>query len=623
LCGIAGLIADASEAPVRRMVDALRHRGPDGEGCSPLQHRGHTVGWFGHTRLAVLDLTDAGRQPMTTADGRFSLAFNGEIYNYREVRVELERQGRRFKSRTDSEVVLEAFGTWGERCLGRFRGMFAIAVWDEDSGRLFLARDRLGVKPLYYAARGHDFVFASELRALMGSGLVPRRLSAAGLDDYLRFGSVSDPETIVEGVRALLPGHWLVWQDGRFETGSYWDPARSSAHPAPQRGAPVRNTATARDLLCEAVECRLVSDVPVGVFLSGGMDSSALAGVVRRCCARPLSTFSVVFDEPEFNEAPYSRAVAAELETDHHEIAVTQREVLEALPHAIAAMDQPTADGINTYMISRAARRAGLTVALSGLGGDEVFGGYSSFRTVPRMERWLKAWRRIPVPLRRCVTSTMTGLMPAGDAAGKLALLMGGSPVDPYSLSRTLFLPDLISRLARVSPTAQRGAGERMPADPGRGFDPVNRVSYRELRNYLPNTLLRDSDCMSMAHGLELRAPFVDHRLVEFMLSVPGGEKLDGGGNKPMLARAMRGILPEAISRRAKRGFTFPFQRWMRDDLRPEIERAFGGRNGQLADWMNCDAVRQVWSGFLDGRTSWSRPWALYVLLRWAEYNIC
>ncbi len=369
-----------------------------------------------------------------------------------------------------------------------------------------------------------------------------------------------------------------------------------------------------------------ISDVPVGLFLSGGVDSSSIAGILSRAGIK-LNTFSLVFREMEYSEAEHSRAVASAFATDHQEIMVSQGDMLDAIPYALQAMDQPTIDGLNTYLISRQTRAAGIKVALSGLGGDELFAGYSTFHDVPRMERFAKFSGILPAPLRQPAARMLASLAADTDRNRKIAALAGkrDEVVHPYFLARALFTADQRDALlAEVEDSAMDRA--RAPLQESleqtRGLDPVNRVSYLEARCYMLNTLLRDSDVMSMAHGLELRVPLIDHVLAEKLLDMPGSWKLDGDGPKSLLVGALKGALPDSIVRRKKRGFTLPFEDWLRQDLRPDIEATLKRiEQGPLGALVHQASALQVWDDFLHGRTSWSRVWSLYVLERWCELN--
>jgi asparagine synthase (glutamine-hydrolysing) len=377
--------------------------------------------------------------------------------------------------------------------------------------------------------------------------------------------------------------------------------------------------------LDQAVRMQTVSDVPVGLFLSGGIDSSSLAGILSRAGIR-LNTFSIIFREAEYSEAEYSRVAARAFACDHQEIMVSQRDVLDAIPYALRAMDQPTIDGLNTFLISRQTRAAGIKVALSGLGGDELFAGYSSFRDVPCMESFEQFWRRFPKILRRPLATMFGSMASDTDRNRKLAALGGqGRSLHPYFLARALFTPEQRdSLLTSVDERALARANAPLQESlhHARELDPVNRVSYLETRCYMLNTLLRDSDVMSMAHGLELRVPLIDHRLADTLMALPGAWKLDSNVPKPLLVGALKGALPNEIVQRKKQGFTLPFERWLRENLRAEMEAALPkmGR-GSLGSWLNHDSVMQVWDDFLNQRTSWSRIWSLYVLEQWCELN--
>jgi len=636
VCGIVGLLATDSPLPhgaLERAAQALAHRGPDDSGTvvvSPTSTSPVTIG-LGNRRLAILDLSPRGHQPMhDPATGNW-IVFNGEIYNFRELRSRLESLGIRFIGHSDTEVLLKAYGAWGERCLHELRGMFAFAVWDALAQKLFVARDPVGIKPLYFFSTDKNFIFASEVRALLVTGMVPRRLNPTALVNYLSFGSMYDPDTLIEGIRALLPGHYLEWQNGRVRDVQYWDFA-SAQHAPEENGSHLARGKThcekhVADLLYESIQQQLVSDVPLGVFLSGGIDSSSLVAILSRNHRGKLSTFSLAFRESDFNESQYCRAVAGRFRTDHHECVISQQDALDAVPDAVRAMDQPTMDGVNTYLVSQKTRQAGIKVALSGLGGDEMFAGYSSFRSVPSMERFSHFKHWIPSRVNHAVGGRVAQLLDVlspGDRSQKFAALIGenGRLLHPYFLTRMLFLPVQRELLfARQSEFASASTAPLQAALSAAGtLDPINRVSYLEARCYMQNTLLRDADSMSMAHGLEIRVPLLDHKLAEFLFALPGSWKVDDSIPKPLLVRSTRGALPDAVVRRAKHGFTLPFEHWLRDEMRPEVEKTLCAiPTGPLGDVLRPAAVKNVWHRFLAGKTSWSRPWALFVLQRWCE----
>jgi len=637
MCGIFGILArncSISKDALERATDSLAHRGPDDSGTviiRPEAKAGIEIG-LGSRRLAILDLSSLGHQPMQDAETGNWIVYNGEIYNFRELRARLDGEGARFVSQSDTEVLLKAYGRWGERCLGELRGMFAFAIWDAKRSRLLLGRDPMGIKPLYYCTVGQYFLFASELRTLLGTGLVPRRLDRAGLINYLNFGSAYDPITLVQGINVLQAGHYLTWENGNVKDATYWDLV-PHGRPGTASSYLIGNETARKDLedevhatLDQAVSMQMVSDVPVGLFLSGGIDSSSVAGILSRAGVR-VNTFSLVFREADYSEGEYSRAVAQAFGTDHQEIMVSQRDVLDAIPYALKAMDQPTIDGLNTYLIARQTRAAGIKVALSGLGGDELFAGYSTFRDVPRMERFARFWRHWPSILRRPLARIFAALTPGTDQNRKLAELVGSrdGAIHPYFLARALFTAEQRnSLLAGVDGEAFSRA--RVPLQESlsntRVLDQINRVSYLESRCYMLNTLLRDSDVMSMAHGLELRVPLLDHVLADKLLAMPGSWKLDSNIPKPLLVRALKGALPEQIVHRPKQGFTLPFEQWLREDLRSEVEATLQRiGQGPLGSVLNPKSASQIWDDFMNNRTSWSRVWSLYVLERWCEVN--
>jgi asparagine synthase (glutamine-hydrolysing) len=629
MCGIFGIITRNGAVPpelLERATASLAHRGPDDSGTVIIRQTSPEpleVG-LGNRRLAVLDLSPQGHQPMQDPETGNWIAYNGEIYNFHEIRRKLEQQGAAFRGHSDTEVVLKAYGKWGQECLSYLRGMFALAIWDARRHRLFLARDPVGIKPLYYCTSGNYFLFASEIRTLLGTGLMKRLLDGAGVLNYLTFGSAYDPITMIEGISALQAGHYAFWQQGALQKHSYWDPIPDSSS-APSEADRKKLQSNVAATLYESIQMQMVSDVPVGVFLSGGIDSSSIVALLHKAGLKP-STFSVVFRESDHNEAQFSRFVARSFGTEHQEILVSVHDAREAISPALGAADQPSIDGLNTYLISRQTRAAGIKVALTGLGGDEIFGGYSSFRTVPDMERFVRRWSFLPKSLRAPAASVFQLLKRASDQNRKLHALLADNHriIHPYFLSRMLFTPPQRTKLLRFTAAELEQASETLhqAITSARHLDPINRVSYLESRCYMLNTLLRDSDVMSMAHGLELRVPLIDSQLVKQVMALPGVWKLDSRIPKPMLVAALDGALPDEIIHRPKRGFTLPFEHWLRGELRTEVESALRRiPHGPLSARLDQSITMSIWSDFLARRTSWSRVWSLYVLQRWCELN--
>ena len=562
---------------------------------------------------------------MATADGRLQITHNGEIYNADELRAELEARGHPFRSRSDTEVILQGYAAWGEAVVERLRGMFAFAILDQRGGtgpRVLLARDRLGIKPLYYARTPETFVFASEIKALVASGLLSREISAPGLVGYLMLGSVPSPHTIYRDILALEPATTLAIDVGaparEPHSRRYWQVPNASREPL-RRPLAVDVVQAA---LRAAVRSHLVSDVPVGAFLSGGLDSSAVAALMRENTTGPIRTCSMVFEETEYSEAPFARAMAEAMGAEHYERVVTAADVAAALPSIFQVMDQPSIDGINSYFVSKTAREAGLTVALSGLGGDELFGGYlNTFRGVPRVLQAVRLGQAVPGGV---------ALLHAGIRAfakevrwGKLrdALDRPRSPASAYLTCRGLFSVGEVQAL--VTPDLWHAAAKEF--DPvrhiadhagsnGADTDLFSWVSRAELGSYTRDQLLRDTDLMSMAHSLEVRVPLLDDRLVEVALQLPDEVKQNGGQPKSLLMESVEDRLPPLITaRRGKQGFVFPFGTWLRGPLRYHCE----GWQESLGDLLRADGLvraREMWQA---GRLHWSRGWALAALTGW------
>lgn len=613
MCSISGILkADHQSSElsdvVRRMNDAQKHRGPDDQGIAKCEFQGGEV-VLGNTRLAIIDTSKAGHQPMNDPVNGNWITYNGETYNFKDLRNEISGP---WSSSTDTEVVLRAYGKFGVEAFRKLRGMFALALWDNQNQTLVLARDPLGIKPLYYYASENLFIFASELRALLASGLIKRRLSEAGVDSYLANGSVAAPLTIIDGIKQLQPGHVLrvTINDARQIRLS----DAEFAAPTPQSIEGKREDAVARlrHELEESVRLHLVSDVPLGVFLSGGIDSSALVALMSHIGTQRPQTFSVVFDEPKFTEAPFSRAVAERFNTEHAEIRLGEDRLLEILPGAIASLDQPTMDGINTFVVSSAVKSKGITVAISGLGGDELFAGYPSFRRALRFATMSEMSKRV----LRAASGVGQFVVNGSVQRQKFWQLAdsGGKAEEVYRISRQLFSADSVTQM-----TGRNGVKNTRNGSYTDG-DIVNTISRLELTGYMTNTLLRDTDAMSMAHSLEVRVPFVDTRVVDYVLSLPGEWKAPSPpGPKPLLADAVVDLLPREFMNRPKMGFTLPFEKWLHGKLREEVGSVLEGPISGL----NAPAVAAVWRRFLEKprAVGWSRPWSLYVLSRWCEVN--
>lgn len=614
------------------MCNAMSHRGPDDEGIfydSPAA--------LGHRRLSIIDLSEAGHQPMTSSDGRYTIVYNGELYNYQSLKLDLSRALRTadgqigdsyiFNSNTDTEVIIAAYARWGAECLHRFNGMYAFAIWDHEKKELFIARDRLGIKPLYYYRKNNVLVFASEIRSLLASGLIPRKLNNEGLVDYLRYQTVHAPATIIENVYMLLPGHYMIVSEGAVNINRYWKlPCGTDKSIAEKDYKTTCNDIN--NLLLQAVERRLVADVPFGAFLSGGIDSSAIVGLMSRVQGDKVKTFSVVFDEKDFSEAEYARVIAKKFDTDHHEIHLKVDDFLKELPHALAAMDHPSGDGPNTYVVSKATHNAGITMALSGLGGDELFAGYNVFKRTLELER--KKWVQAVPSFMRVLAGSMLRTRKPSVQSEKMAELLKLKQLDfsfTYPLSRQVLLDkQILSLLGRtdlpsnkVSEILQElhsfGCGDNRSELPL-----LSRVSAAEISTYMQNVLLRDTDQMSMAHALEVRVPFLDFTLVEYVMFVPDKYK-NPITPKKLLVDSLGDLLPAEIVNRPKMGFTFPWKHWMKNELKTFCEDRLNALSKRSA--FRREGVMSLWKAFLadDPRVTWSRVWHLVVLENWMQQN--
>ncbi|MFZ9054421.1 MAG: asparagine synthase (glutamine-hydrolyzing) [Flavobacteriales bacterium] len=626
MCGITGIygierrdLFPEACAAVGRMTDAIAHRGPDASGV--WMEEDEVV--LGHRRLSIIDTRDVSNQPFIDSVTGDVLVFNGEVYNYRKLRAELSGSYA-FKTDSDTEVVLAAMQVWGRAALQEFNGMFAFAYWNQSQRELLIARDRMGIKPVYYTQARGAVLFSSEVRSLLASDWVERRHDPVALVDYLRYQTVHAPRTMVEGIRLLEPGHWLRLNGEEMETGCWWD-AAAAADPSTQKPRE-EHLKTVRDTLRDAVELRMRSDVPLGAFLSGGIDSSAIVGLMKEATDQRVSTFSVTFNEGEFDESPYSRLIAKRFDTDHHEIRLTPDAFLQEVPAALDAMDHPSGDGPNTYVVSRATKEAGITVALSGLGGDELFAGYPVFKRTREMweKRWLSSW---PRGLRKMVGAAYAGYKKEGTAY-KMADILAGDYFDlehTYPLSRQVFLerdirqltPDLTTTPNAVfqwlqSALAHKTAGSNLPM--------LSQVSLAEMWTYMGHTLLRDTDQMSMAHALEVRVPFLDHRLVAAALSIDDDAKWPTSP-KQLLTDALPDLLPREVIDRPKMGFTLPWEVWMKSSLKPLCKKGLSF----LSNLESVDSreVEGIWEAFLGGNPRWSfsRIWSLVVLGYWMERN--
>ena len=604
MCSIAGILTTsrwtpALESSLTSLQGALHHRGPDDAGLwvDPVAGVG-----LAHTRLAIIDLSPGGHQPMASSEGRYQIVFNGEIYNFRALRADLEAEGAVFRSHSDTEVLLHLYARRGEAMVGLLRGMFAFCIWDSQERTAFLARDPFGIKPLYYAALEDCFLFASELQALRKCGPVPGRVNAEAVVRFLELGSVPEPMTLLQSVSMLEGGHSLTWRAGKIQKRCFWNPSFAANESAED------SVSVTRLALLDTLSAHFVSDVPVGVFLSGGIDSTALVALSRELGQSRVATFSIGVDNARLDESSVARRTAEHFGTTHHELRLTDEVGEAAFEAFLLRMDQPSIDGFNSFIVSSFAHSHGMKVVLSGLGGDELFGGYPSFQQVPKlarlgravhacpglgsavgsmMERWAPQprWRRLGgffrgSPSLASAWGAFRGVFSPFEAREIARRLIGdGDPAGTVPV--TPFVPDAVRDLLQQAPTNE------------------DAVSALELMGYMRNQLLRDSDVMSMAHGLELRVPLVDRVLFETVASLPAKQRLQRG--KGLLTQAVPEI-PEWVTNQPKRGFTFPFEQW----LEASWGSAFRGATGRLPF----------------SNPTWYQRWAVFMLDRWLNHRV-
>jgi asparagine synthase (glutamine-hydrolysing) len=624
----------------------MRHRGPDDEGFLVNEPRAPGLA-LGIRRLSIIDLK-TGHQPVWNETRDVAVIFNGELYNYRELRERLARVGHRFATQSDTEILVHAWEEWGEDCLDELRGMFAFALLDLRNRYaivplLFLARDPLGIKPLYYTQTAEGFAFASEVRALLAGRAAEGKLSQDALTAYLLFGSVSEPVSMAEGVFSLPPGHrMLLYVPERRRmprARAWWDAMRRSArHKAEKPGDLSAAAQQLRPMLQDAVRSHLIADVPMGLFLSSGLDSGAIAALAAKQQSG-IRSFTLTFPGTRYDEAPLARVVAQHCGTQHKEVPLDANSMLSRIDEAVGALDQPSMDGINTYFVSWAAREVGLKVALSGLGGDELFAGYSTFADTQRLSRLVRLAWFTPAPLRHALAPLFRALIARQNSldAARKAVAAWCSPdrlPHPYFFARSLYPVTQLSRLTdpRFRPSSVAADGVTLEptwlgwlertADAARKMEPVSAISWLELRCYMASTLLRDTDFVSMAESLEVRVPLLDTPLVEFVSSLPDAARRRDGTQKALLVEALKDALPPAILAQPKRTFTLPWEDWLRGPLRVKLEASFRDIAPALAPHLRANGVPDVWNAFLAGQTSWSRPWSLYVLNEWCRRHL-
>jgi asparagine synthase (glutamine-hydrolysing) len=613
MCGIAGVVSFTGARPDTAAAEALgaalAHRGPDGEGSFA-----SGVVLLVHRRLAIIDPGPAAAQPMSACEGRYQLVFNGEVYNHRELRRELESRGETFRTASDTEVLLRLLVRDGPGALSRVRGMFALALWDERERTVLLARDRFGMKPLYVTRGARQLAFASEIGALRRSGLASREISPAGVLAYLSWAAIPAPLTWLRDVNALEPGTWSRWTaDGVATRGTFADASLAYVDGPETTESALRETAAGA--LRESLRAHLVADVPVGVFLSGGIDSGAIVSVAREVTGGTLQSYTVVVDETAHSEGPVAARVAAAFGTSHHELRVDAHSIASDLSAIVARLDQPSGDAVNSYYVSGAVAATGVKAVLSGVGGDELFGGYPSFERIPAMLQMSDTLG----PVMRATGAAAVLALPAWRAA-KWKHFAGDPRLDAaYRALRGFLMPAEWPSIVGPALADSRDAIEAVEAADESLFaaaGPESRaaaIARMETRGFLRGQLLRDVDAMSMAHGLEVRVPFVDHELQHAIWPALGRfpRLLEG---KRLLYESLAHPLPSEVVNRPKQGFTLPFDTWMRDDLRDSTRAGLDALARQ--GWLAASAPGAIWTAFERRQAHWSRAWGLSMLGR-------
>ncbi|ANM31189.1 hypothetical protein ABI59_18850 [Acidobacteria bacterium Mor1] len=611
MCGIAGVLElsgrDPSVEGLKRMASVLSHRGPDEQGHLSIGPMG-----LAHTRLSIIDLA-AGQQPMISRDGNVSLSFNGEIYNFLELRELMEQRGHGFRTRCDTEVLLELYQERGLDAFAELNGMFAAAFWDKARRRLVLARDRFGKKPLFYYQSGERFVFGSEIKALLAYGGAPSEINPAALHDFLTYSYPVGDETILQGIKRLPPGHTLVLEDGRINVKPYWQLDYTPTRPAPSFDEALERT---RDLLEAAVKRRMISDVPLGAFLSGGIDSSTVVALMSKVSSEPVRTFSIGFEEADYSELDDAREVAEHLGTDHQEI-VVKPSAIDLLPDLVWHLDEPFGDSsaVPTYYVCQAARKH-VTVALSGDGGDETFAGYPRYLH----SEYYGKMSRVPGWLRKGVVRPLTGALPFTapgwnwlHALGHVSDGPHGLGIYPY-IRDQLYTGDFLAALDGYDPFDRSREHLARVAD----LDPVSKHQYLDTHVYLPDDILVKVDRMSMAVSLEVRAPLLDFELVEYIASLPLEYKLQGGITKRILREAVAPLLPPASMTKKKQGFAIPKDQWFRGVLKGVAEEVLLEPRTLQRGYFREAPIKRMLRHHQSGKRDYSTwIWCLLMLEMW------
>lgn len=618
MCGIAGIVGiNNASTHVKNMLEAMHHRGPDDWGTfenGPIT--------LGHKRLSIIDLSTAGHQPMTNSKGDTSIVFNGEIYNYQELKSLLP-QNTSLKSNTDTEVILELWATLGKDVLPKLRGMFALAIWNTQTQELILARDHMGIKPLYYHINNNQLVFASEIKGMLASGLVTKKINPKAVYQYLANGYITQPNTIIEGVSMLDPASCLIWKNGQYTIEQFWNITEKPVSlPLTEKDA----IQTVHQLVTDAVNEEAIADRPLGVFLSGGLDSTVLVAALKQKGANQIKTFSVGFDGDDLSEEDDAKEAAKFYGTTHTQLQVSDKDVVPHIKQYINALDQPSVDGLNTWLVSKVTAKH-VTVALSGLGGDELFSGYSIDRTILHKQQytWMSQIIHSSKPIWSIAPKKISNKLQAYSNWRSLP--------EFYKTWGSVFSDEQILELTKQKSSPQN---QFTKLDLGATYSLLQRISYMHQRGFMMSRLLRDSDAVSMDHSIEVRFPIIDHRLVNLAFNLPDDWKIKNvnatakltnfekensyevNGVKHLLYQAFKNDLPPQFGLRPKRGFKMPIEKWMRAGLNNDIKETMTNKNS----FLNPTLLSKLHERWKDGKLDWSKVWAIYTLEKWVQQNI-
>ena len=618
MCGIAGVLGiHNASTHVKNMLQAMHHRGPDDWG---VHEDGDTT--LGHKRLSIIDLSPAGHQPMINRKRDTTIVFNGEIYNYQELK-KLLPENTSLKSNTDTEVILELWQTLGKNVLSKLRGMFALAIWNNNTQELVLARDHMGIKPLYYQIKNNQLVFASEMKGMLASGLIEKNINNKSVYQYLANGYIMQPDTIIEGVNMLEPASCLIWRDGHFTIEQYW---RITDKPDSLPETEDEAINKVHQLVTDAVHEEAIADRPLGVFLSGGLDSTVLVAALKKSGANQIKTFSVGFDGDDLSEEDDAREAAEFYGTTHTQLQVSDKDVVPHIEQYIKALDQPSVDGLNTWLVSKVTAKH-VTVALSGLGGDELFSGYSIDRAILHKQQyaWISQIIHATKPIWKVVPKNISNRLQAYSNWRNLP--------EFYKTWGRLFSDVEIQEL-----TTQKSSTQNQFAtlDIGSRYSLLQRISYMHQRGFMKSRLLRDADAVSMDHSIEVRFPIIDQRLVNLVFHLPDDWKIKNvkataklthyekensyevNGVKHLLYQAFKNDLPPQFGTRPKRGFKMPIENWMKNGLKHDIEQTLTNKDSYL-DTKLLNKLNESWKS---GIVNWSKIWAIYTLEKWVQQNI-